>query len=80
MRDLHGNKECATHHYACDCREALFKELQAKLDRLTKAAQDVIKRAYEISDEVTDYGPMISNYLILLDEALSEIKKGESDE
>ena len=24
-------KQCVTHHFACDCREAMFKELERKV-------------------------------------------------
>lgn len=27
-------RECITHHYACDCREAKFKETTERLQRL----------------------------------------------
>lgn len=26
-----GNRNCVTHHFACDCREAMFKDRETKL-------------------------------------------------
>ena len=28
------SKQCVTHHFACDCREAMFKELEQKMQQL----------------------------------------------
>ena len=28
------DRECTTHHHACDCREAKFAELEAEIERL----------------------------------------------
>jgi hypothetical protein len=33
VSDFLGGRECVTHHYACDCRERRFKELEAELAR-----------------------------------------------
>ena len=30
---------CVTHHYACDCREAKFAEIEAERDRLRAACE-----------------------------------------
>ena len=32
-------RECVTHHHACDCREAKFKELEAEVTRLKTGFQ-----------------------------------------
>ena len=34
MSDFVGDRQCVTHHSACDCREAYFKQLQAENERL----------------------------------------------
>jgi len=34
-------KDCITHHYACDCREAKFKEMEAKLMTAEKELAEV---------------------------------------
>ena len=40
-------RECVTHHHACDCREAKFKELEAEL--LDKV-QGMLERGKEIRE------------------------------
>ena len=34
MSDFIGDKQCVTHHHACDCREEHFKQLQAELEKV----------------------------------------------
>ena len=34
------SKECVTHHFACDCREAKFKELEQENAALRKMLSD----------------------------------------
>lgn len=36
-------RECVTHHHACDCREARFREIEKAL----RAAIDELRRCYE---------------------------------
>ena len=35
--------KCTTHHHACDCREAKFRELEAENAKLRDAAQAYLK-------------------------------------
>ena len=37
-------KHCTTHHYACDCREAMFAEMVEALRWIEKIADAEIKR------------------------------------
>ena len=48
------NRECTTHHYACDCREAEFAAIKAEKAELVEACKDVILSA-EYSDKVADF-------------------------
>jgi len=34
MNDFIGDNQCVTHHNACDCREAYFAKIEAKLAKL----------------------------------------------
>jgi len=34
-------KNCVTHSYACDCREAIFKEKEQKLDRALQLLREL---------------------------------------
>ena len=35
------DRECTTHHYACDCREAKFAALEAENERLARTIADL---------------------------------------
>lgn len=35
-------RECATHHHACDCREALFEQIRSKGERLEAALETAL--------------------------------------
>jgi hypothetical protein len=35
------SKECTTHHFACDCREEKFKELERENAALRAALEDI---------------------------------------
>ena len=39
------DRECTTHHHACDCREAKFAALEAENERLVKRLQAVRREA-----------------------------------
>jgi len=47
MGDFVGDKECTTHHYACDCREA-------KIQRLIKAARKYRLIPHNIDQRIAD--------------------------
>ncbi len=36
------DKECVTHHHACDCREAYFAQLEAKVEHLEGFINDLL--------------------------------------
>ncbi|MGH2702824.1 MAG: hypothetical protein ACRDJ2_13765 [Actinomycetota bacterium] len=38
MSDTRAVRECVTHHHACDCREAWFREIEAMNDSLEDRA------------------------------------------
>ena len=60
-------KECTTHHYACDCREAAHKAeiaaLQAERDQLRKERDDAAARVAELQSVVD----RLPNHRALLD-------------
>lgn len=39
-------KECISHHFACDCREADFKKLREENERLNEALQKIVAKSY----------------------------------
>ena len=43
MNDFIGDRDCTTHHYACDCREDYFKKLKAENERLKKVEKDYLR-------------------------------------
>lgn len=47
-------KECVTHHFACDCREAQFKALQAKCDDYEKALDEAVDWLCSHTDAAAD--------------------------
>jgi hypothetical protein len=51
MGDFIGNKECVTHHPACDCREAYFKKIESELAAV-KAERDKLKE--ELKENLCD--------------------------
>lgn len=47
MSDFVGDRKCVTHHCACDCREALTRELvEAAKDVVTCTNADQLSRRY----------------------------------
>ena len=58
---------CTTHHYACDCREARFKELYIAINKL------LIKIGSE--GEATSQDPETNNVM----SALYDLDEGEFD-
>ena len=42
-------RECITHHYACDCREAKFAQIEAENKKLREALEEMLF-AYENKD------------------------------
>lgn len=78
MRVMSKPRECVTHHSACDCREALFKELQAKLDKAIDALEyssaQIVLYSKDKSWSHLDYA------LKGMQDVLKELKEGESDE
>ena len=47
----HVDRECITHHHACDCREAHFKRLEERL----RAAEAVLEKEAFIRGANPDY-------------------------
>jgi len=48
-------KECVTHHYACDCREQKFMELEEENQRLKSALDaDIVSEEGFVPVEYTD--------------------------
>ena len=47
-------KECVTHHYACDCREAMFKQMCIKNARLEELLKIVIVGLGQIATTLRD--------------------------
>jgi len=48
------SKQCVTHHFACDCREAKFKELErenAALRADKERLLDILQRWQRMADE-----------------------------
>lgn len=45
--------DCVTHHYACECREKHFAELECELRRLKKFLREMQDQTIMIK---TDYG------------------------
>ena len=47
-------KECTTHHHACDCREAKFKELEAENaqqgDHIIEQERGIVGREHRIAE------------------------------
>ena len=77
MSDFIGDRQCVTHHYACDCREADYdrlgkenKDLQAKLD-LARAA------LIEVTDECAPACPDDKIKIGIIMKALQKIKDSE---
>lgn len=65
------SKECTTHHFACDCREEKFKELERENAALKAAFKSaVILREYEDGrDRIQKYvqkGCLLSGEVVLL--------------
>ena len=65
------SKECTTHHHACDCREAKFKELEQENAALRAAFKSaVILREHEDGlDRIQKYvqkGCLLSGEVLLL--------------
>lgn len=52
-------KECITHSFACECREAKFAELEAKTERLAKEIETLREGLNKIedNDHCLDFGP-----------------------
>ena len=48
MSDFIGDRQCVTHHYACDCREEKFKKLEAENKRLREALNQMDNNAFVI--------------------------------
>lgn len=42
-------RECTTHHYACDCREARFARMEAALQTLLRAECQIAEDVREIA-------------------------------
>lgn len=71
MSDFIGDKQCVTHHDACDCREAYFKQLEADNKKLKKRlmehgeALDILARLRMLyykspnMEELNDTGEMV---------------------
>lgn len=62
--------ECTTHHNACDCREAKFRELEAENERYRKALQDIYDTAAKGDGTAIECA-----MAYFADEALKEPKK-----
>ena len=45
MSDFIGDRECVTHHYACDCREEYFRKLQAENEKLSIERDELAAKA-----------------------------------
>ena len=43
------SKECTTHHHACDCREAKFKQLECEHAALAKALDKAYKKLVSLT-------------------------------
>lgn len=39
MSDFIGDRECITHHHACDCREKMFRNLISEAEGLREALE-----------------------------------------
>ena len=57
MSDFTGDRECVTHHYACDCREDYFREVVAENLAFRKAFRkiaqsDVPETGWRVAREV----------------------------
>ena len=52
-------RKCVTHHYACDCREARFKELETKLaiakDALETISEDKCHNEHDTEESTGGY-------------------------
>jgi predicted nucleotidyltransferase len=42
MSDFINDHKCVTHHHACDCREAHFKQLKAENEKLREAIKKAL--------------------------------------
>ena len=59
-------KECVTHHYACDCREAMHKkEIEGLREALSEA-----RKYFEL---IKDLKLSVTIHEILCDEAIAKI-------
>ena len=45
------SKECVTHHHACDCREAKFKELERENAALRELAECMATEMREVDHD-----------------------------
>jgi predicted transcriptional regulator YdeE len=64
-------KECATHHYACDCREAKFKKLVEALEKIIAKSHSWVVTM----DTGPIEKPIHDMYREIAKQALQEIKK-----
>jgi hypothetical protein len=66
-------RNCVTHHTACDCREARFREIEAERDSLAeqvKVLREALVDIDKATDEIECYVPRISeNALAALEKA-----------
>lgn len=68
-------RECITHSYGCDCREAKFKDLQAQLALAREALEKIAQSADQISADVVDWaniGKWSKHYAL---KALAQLQK-----
>ena len=54
MNDFLNDHQCVTHHHACDCREAHFKQIEARIKELEDILADKTKE--EIHALIEKYG------------------------
>jgi len=49
------SKECTTHHFACDCREAKFKELEQDNAELREQVEHLIGMIEQLQSDLAHF-------------------------